>query len=281
MSGRWLTPDPVGGDLTNPQSLNRYAYVLNQPTTLTDPSGLVSIPPGFGGGSFCDPRFGCAPECDPLTDITCEPPLLLPGPIIPPIGAGLGGGGGGTSAPASAQSASVQEGMGFTHNPYPCLTPAQQALLQNFLLGAAAALLHLPPSQVRAATTNPKPVQGGAMNVQIAIPPDGLPVSADVIANAGRSNPVFEPNDPLEIRADAIVPVGPGTSVHVVFNTGINAQGQPVITNARVHADIGNPDAGAGGVLRHVLLDFAAAGIFSAAQAGVPGGVPGCPVKFQ
>jgi RHS repeat-associated protein len=38
--GRWLTPDPVGGDLTNPQSLNRYAYVLNQPTTLTDPSGL-------------------------------------------------------------------------------------------------------------------------------------------------------------------------------------------------------------------------------------------------
>jgi RHS repeat-associated protein len=38
--GRWLSPDPLGGDITNPQSLNRYPYVLNNPTTLTDPSGL-------------------------------------------------------------------------------------------------------------------------------------------------------------------------------------------------------------------------------------------------
>ena len=37
--GRWLTPDPLVGDVTNPQSLNRYAYVLNRPTTLTDPTG--------------------------------------------------------------------------------------------------------------------------------------------------------------------------------------------------------------------------------------------------
>ncbi len=38
--GRWLSPDPLGGDVTNPQSLNRYAYVLGNPTTLTDPLGL-------------------------------------------------------------------------------------------------------------------------------------------------------------------------------------------------------------------------------------------------
>jgi RHS repeat-associated protein len=38
--GRWLSPDPMGGDLTNPQSLNRYPYVLNNPTTLTDRLGL-------------------------------------------------------------------------------------------------------------------------------------------------------------------------------------------------------------------------------------------------
>jgi len=36
---RWLSPDPVAGDVFDPQSLNRYAYVLNNPTTLTDPSG--------------------------------------------------------------------------------------------------------------------------------------------------------------------------------------------------------------------------------------------------
>ena len=46
--GRWLSPDPVGGDITNPQSLNRYPYVLNNPTSLTDPLGLQmrGCPPG-------------------------------------------------------------------------------------------------------------------------------------------------------------------------------------------------------------------------------------------
>jgi RHS repeat-associated protein len=43
--GRWLSPDPLGGDVTNPQSLNRYAYVLNNPTTLVDPSGLQGCRP--------------------------------------------------------------------------------------------------------------------------------------------------------------------------------------------------------------------------------------------
>jgi RHS repeat-associated protein len=38
--GRWISPDPLAGDITNPQSLNRYAYVMNNPTTLTDPLGL-------------------------------------------------------------------------------------------------------------------------------------------------------------------------------------------------------------------------------------------------
>ena len=38
---RWLTPDPMGGDVANPQSLNRYAYVVDNPTSLTDPLGLV------------------------------------------------------------------------------------------------------------------------------------------------------------------------------------------------------------------------------------------------
>jgi RHS repeat-associated protein len=44
--GRWLSPDPLGGDVTNPQSLNRYAYVLNNPTTLIDPLGLQGCPVG-------------------------------------------------------------------------------------------------------------------------------------------------------------------------------------------------------------------------------------------
>src|SRR5579863_1680154 len=38
--GRWLSPDPLAGDITNPQSLNRYSYVMNNPLNATDPLGL-------------------------------------------------------------------------------------------------------------------------------------------------------------------------------------------------------------------------------------------------
>jgi len=43
--GRWLTPDPSGKKavrLDDPQTWNAYAYVRNNPTTLTDPSGLLT-----------------------------------------------------------------------------------------------------------------------------------------------------------------------------------------------------------------------------------------------
>jgi RHS repeat-associated protein len=40
--GRWMSPDPDDRSysFSNPQSLNRYTYVLNNPTRMTDPSGL-------------------------------------------------------------------------------------------------------------------------------------------------------------------------------------------------------------------------------------------------
>jgi RHS repeat-associated protein len=42
--GRWTSPDPYLGsiDISNPQSLNRYGYVLNDPAGSVDPSGLVA-----------------------------------------------------------------------------------------------------------------------------------------------------------------------------------------------------------------------------------------------
>lgn len=41
--GRWMSPDPSGlfyADQTNPQSLNLYSYVLNNPLKFIDPDGL-------------------------------------------------------------------------------------------------------------------------------------------------------------------------------------------------------------------------------------------------
>jgi len=60
--GRWLSPDPLGGSIVNPQSFNRYAYVRNNPTTLIDPLGLGDVVPcghavpcGVGAGNIGPP----------------------------------------------------------------------------------------------------------------------------------------------------------------------------------------------------------------------------------
>jgi RHS repeat-associated protein len=54
--GRWLTPDPYGtgsADTSNPQSWNRYAYVLNDPWNKIDPTGLDACDLwGCGGFDF-------------------------------------------------------------------------------------------------------------------------------------------------------------------------------------------------------------------------------------
>jgi RHS repeat-associated protein len=97
--GRWISPDPAGTavvDPTNPQSWNRYAYVLNIPLLLSDALGLMDNgcvwhddtntlvcpdpPVGGGGGGIC---FTCGP--------------LLTG----------GGGGGGGGAPNNGRNCSA------------------------------------------------------------------------------------------------------------------------------------------------------------------------------
>jgi RHS repeat-associated protein len=41
--GRFMSPDPLGGHMEDPQTLNRYVYVRNNPTSLTDPTGLDCV----------------------------------------------------------------------------------------------------------------------------------------------------------------------------------------------------------------------------------------------
>jgi RHS repeat-associated protein len=51
LAGRWMSPDPYDGsyDISDPQSLNRYSYVQNNPLTSIDPSGLFRYTFGPGG----------------------------------------------------------------------------------------------------------------------------------------------------------------------------------------------------------------------------------------
>ena len=72
VQGRWLTPDPAGisaMSLDSPQSWNRYAYVLNNPLSNVDPTGLYP-------GGYCDTAdAGCSGDGGvggPGGDSTCD-----------------------------------------------------------------------------------------------------------------------------------------------------------------------------------------------------------------
>ncbi len=64
-SGRWMSPDPGGlkyVHMDDPQTWNLYAYVRNNPTTLTDPTGLEYGSSYNSSGNFQCATTGCAPN---------------------------------------------------------------------------------------------------------------------------------------------------------------------------------------------------------------------------
>ena len=75
--GRWLDPDPDMGsyDLTNPQSMNRYAYALNNPASLVDPSGLDTSQPVPCVDDNGNPIFCIVSVNGPLDCSTTSTPL--------------------------------------------------------------------------------------------------------------------------------------------------------------------------------------------------------------
>jgi RHS repeat-associated protein len=102
--GRWISPDPAGlgaVDPTNPQSWNRYAYVVNNPTGLVDPLGLdffgclldVSNGGNCGGGG----GIGGGPCVFVLEYVICPLPPLI---ILPSGPGGIPGSGSGASSNA-------------------------------------------------------------------------------------------------------------------------------------------------------------------------------------
>ncbi len=64
--GRWLSPDPVGGSILSPQSLNRYGYVGNNPSSFTDPLGLQDERRKPKNCGAADPLYRpCNPDLPP------------------------------------------------------------------------------------------------------------------------------------------------------------------------------------------------------------------------
>jgi RHS repeat-associated protein len=90
-SGRWISPDPYNGSITvaNPQSLNRYAYVGNDPVNSVDPTGLYWM-------TACE-WWALFDVTDPKNPIQIGDPYLRCSsywvPESSPVGGGDAGGG--------------------------------------------------------------------------------------------------------------------------------------------------------------------------------------------
>lgn len=75
--GRWQSPDPhYRGTATDPQSFNRYAYVLNNPTNFNDPQGLITRPCTIDG----HPGFCTTSTPNDGIDLNGLPPIATMGP---------------------------------------------------------------------------------------------------------------------------------------------------------------------------------------------------------
>ncbi|MCI0580500.1 MAG: RHS repeat-associated core domain-containing protein, partial [Chloroflexi bacterium] len=99
--GRFASADPIVPDYTNPQSFNRYSYVLNRSPVLTDPTGhrecdgsedcsdpFPNQPPSQGGG-IPDPIFDY--PCTPSGNAVCITPEDDPIDMLTQVVYGEGG----------------------------------------------------------------------------------------------------------------------------------------------------------------------------------------------
>jgi RHS repeat-associated protein len=123
--GRWLSPDPSSEsyDFADPQSLNRYAYVQNNPLAATDPSGQMmnlddspangGLPSDAADSPACDgDAWFCEnwPAC-----LTCGAPIAGPFPPVVISGTMLSTSDYGVPYPGLGTA--IQQALGVSLNP--------------------------------------------------------------------------------------------------------------------------------------------------------------------
>jgi len=283
--GRWLSPDPLGGRITNPQSLNRYAYGLNNPTTLVDPLGLgpcgpmsAQIAKSTGKTADCvgDPSSsGGGGSCDPLNDPDCPGPYPCD-PTIDPDCDPWGGGGGdsGGEPPSGGSTGSSAGGTGQAGEAwlgYPCNVNLGY-LINQITIGLTGLFGNAGKGQITRVG-----VQGGAevFSVPNITPTKDFETDWPKLNIPGTMPGKYQIYYPVPDKGVGGTN-GVGDVLHVEFDTVTDGAGRVTqIKGVTAHFDISNPMKGHGlGLPGHLLFDWGFARI---SQALCGGG----PVKFE
>jgi RHS repeat-associated protein len=158
--GRWMSPDPYDGsyDGGNPQSFNRYSYVLNNPIGKIDPTGLLDE---------------SDPGDDPCDDVTCF------------IGSGGAGGGG--------DSFTVQQVVNVYADPLPDIN-AMATWITSGIQYFGAASNNLAPSKncpasgggiANVSVTTATPTTAGGAFIGSLFGPEGTAIGAAIGSSFG------------------------------------------------------------------------------------------------
>jgi hypothetical protein len=180
-----ITPDPFVADPLNPQGLNRYSYVQNNPLSLTDPTGFQWADPGpgpgYGGGtpSSGGPSGGPAP-------VAYGAPL---GSLYTPIGPGCGVG---NTPNPTYPGRNSDTGPGAEYDPYGSAPPSAQSPARPAPAPSMPADSSWGLSNLKYTPTSLPAAESPAPNSQPSTPQGGPPVGPE----SGSGGPTGGPNGP-------------------------------------------------------------------------------------
>jgi RHS repeat-associated protein len=235
-NGRFCSADPLAGSIANPQSLNRYAYVQNDPINLVDPLGLeIECFQAFQVRVETDRKTGevLSVSVTPLGTF-CFTGLVFPdyAPLPPPENNGGDGS-------QDAQEPTDKKGR-----------PCWQKILDrvNAKFGTNFTILDIvrdPTTKLLTTTMDPKTGKDtGTANITIGL------------SNATLTSKQF---NSIETGRSGGGSVGANSTLHVPSADKRNLGSQGFSGTFRAHLDLGNPSKFPflPGIVRHFLGDVA------------------------
>jgi RHS repeat-associated protein len=238
--GRFMRPDPYDGsyDITNPQSLNRYAYVINNPLAYVDPGGLYCEYGNNGDGQLDDTDYySTEAECTSNNGQWFPDGAATYGGIdsFGGVGSGsgigdVGGGTGGTSTGAPSKPNCPANGGGIANVSVTTAAPTTAvgafigslfgpegtaigaAIGSSFGIGASVSYVPSSNSWYVGWTAVASPLNGGGISASYSFVPKGQ--NPNSIAN-GTSYSVSSttPFGPILTKSPGSGPAVPGIAV--------------------------------------------------------------------